>query len=294
MGVANVVDKYDGARASERGGGELAVAVEVRSVNNRFFKVITNSDLPVDIQANVEDLLRKRITRGTVNARVRMSKTRDAEAYRINFAAIDSYRSQLSNQSLPAADISLEAMLNLPGVIDETNDDWNSDEVWPVVEQAVLAAVENLNEMRASEGASMAGSLQENLTILDGCVSAIETLAPKTVENFSTRLTDRINSLLEKYDIRVQSSDVIREIGIFAERADIAEEIVRLKSHLELFQKTMKESVSNGRKLDFVVQEMLRETNTIGSKCSDSSIAAVVVDMKTAIERMREMVQNVE
>jgi uncharacterized protein (TIGR00255 family) len=140
----------------------------------------------------------------------------------------------------------------------------------------------------------MLDNLNANLSSFRGLLDEVEKLAPRVVENFSQRIRERIQNLLVKYEITAQPADVIREIGLFAERADIAEETVRLRSHLQQFDKTTAASESNGRRLDFLIQEFLRETNTIGSKAQDAEIANCVVEMKTIIERIREMVQNVE
>jgi uncharacterized protein (TIGR00255 family) len=122
----------------------------------------------------------------------------------------------------------------------------------------------------------------------------IETRAPQVIVAYRERLAERIGSLMVEYNVTMQSSDVVREVGLFAERADVSEEIVRLRSHLEQFEATLGEPESAGRKLDFLVQEMFREANTIGAKANDALIARHVVELKTAIERMREMIQNVE
>jgi uncharacterized protein (TIGR00255 family) len=151
-----------------------------------------------------------------------------------------------------------------------------------------------LQGMRSREGTSMRENLTENLQQFRNWLEQVERLAPRVVENFAQRARDRIQSLLAKYEISSQPADIIREVGLFAERADIAEETVRLRSHLQQFEKTMGDQESNGRRLDFLIQEFLRETNTIGSKAQDAEIASCVVEMKTIIERVREMVQNVE
>ena len=106
--------------------------------------------------------------------------------------------------------------------------------------------------------------------------------------------SDRINKMLSEHDLQIEPADVIREVGIYAERSDIAEETVRLQSHLVQFQKIMAMEESQGKKLEFVTQEMFRETNTIGSKANDAEITAYVIDIKTSIERIREMIQNIE
>ena len=125
-------------------------------------------------------------------------------------------------------------------------------------------------------------------------LTAVERRAPQVVDAYRARLLERLQTLLADLGVQIQPADVVREVGIFAERSDISEEIVRLKSHLEQFAAVMAERESQGRKLDFVIQEMFRETNTIGSKANDAEIARHVIEMKSAIERMREMIQNVE
>ena len=140
----------------------------------------------------------------------------------------------------------------------------------------------------------MAADLLANGRSIAAHLEEIEKRAPLVVTAYRERLTDRINRLLQEYGVSIQAADVVREVGLFADRSDIAEEIVRLRSHLDQFAAVVGAEESNGRKLEFVVQEMLREANTIGSKANDADIARHVVEIKTAIERMREMVQNVE
>jgi uncharacterized protein (TIGR00255 family) len=118
--------------------------------------------------------------------------------------------------------------------------------------------------------------------------------APLVAQSYAGRLRERLAALLAAHDVQVQPADVIREVGLFAERADISEEIVRLRSHLTQFDQIMRSGDSVGRKLEFVTQEMFRETNTIGSKANDAEIARHVVEMKAVIERIKEMIQNVE
>ena len=117
---------------------------------------------------------------------------------------------------------------------------------------------------------------------------------PAGCRQLPLRLTERLNRLLSEYEVKIEPTDVVREIGLFTERSDVSEEIVRLRSHLDQFQSTMQLSEGSGRKLEFVTQEMFREANTIGSKANDAEIACYVIEIKTAIERVREMIQNVE
>lgn len=271
----------------------VQVMAEVRAVNNRFLKTIVNGDIGAELQSLVEDIVRNIVRRGTVNVRIRIDRQQDPDQYRLNETAIAAYQSQLK-RIVANAEIPLATILMLPGVVIEPTADSTDPSIAPLVTKAIHAAVLQLNEMRSREGAAMLDNLRVNLVLLQQLLQSVEKLAPRVVESYATRVKDRITQLMQKYDISTQPADVIREVGLFAERADIAEEVVRLRSHLQQFDDTMGEPESNGRKLDFLIQEMLRETNTIGSKASDAAIANCVVEMKTAIERMRELVQNIE
>jgi uncharacterized protein (TIGR00255 family) len=151
-----------------------------------------------------------------------------------------------------------------------------------------------MSTMRADEGRAMAADLKANGQIVAVALDAIEARAPHVAESYRGRLTERLTKLLAEYEINLQPTDLIRELSIYAERSDISEEIVRLRSHLEQFGATLALEESSGRKLEFLTQEMFRETNTIGSKANDVQISRHVIEIKAAIERIREMIQNVE
>jgi uncharacterized protein (TIGR00255 family) len=187
-----------------------------------------------------------------------------------------------------------ESLLTLPGVGEETSSGDQREKLWPIVKTAVEKALVHLNQMRAREGEAMKQDMLLNCETVKKQLGLIQEQAPTVVENYAKKMTDRINHLLEKYDVSVEAADVVREVGIFAERCDFSEETVRLDSHIAQFNEIIQLPDGSGRKLDFLVQEMLRETNTIGSKANNANIATMVVEIKTAIERIREMVQNVE
>jgi uncharacterized protein (TIGR00255 family) len=170
----------------------------------------------------------------------------------------------------------------------------DADAIWPVVELAIRQALDGLARMRQEEGRAMASDLAENCRAIAVELEAVERLAPRVVESYRQRLTEKLTKLLDEYSVTVQVGDVVREVGLFAERSDISEELVRLRSHLEQFVSIMAAGESNGRKLEFVTQEMFREANTIGSKSNDAEIARHVIEIKSGIERIREMIQNVE
>lgn len=269
------------------------VLAEVRTVNNRFLKTHIHCDLDVNRTAQLESLLKQHIARGNVNLKVVFERINQQNNLKINASVVRAYWLQLAEIAGSSQHVNVESILSLPGVVSESLVDDDSD-VWPLIEQAVLESLKQLKSMRQQEGAAMKSDILLNCDHIEHELNRIRELAPSVAENYEDRIRERMRGLLEKYQVEPQAVDLVREIGLFAERADISEEIVRLSSHLQQFREVCEGSESNGRKLDFLVQEFLRETNTIGAKASHSEIASCVVSIKTSIERIREMVQNVE
>ena len=279
--------------------GDMTVAVEVRAVNSRYFKLSFRGGEGFGaLEPHVESAVRQHVRRGTVQVSLRIDREPSPDDYRLNLPVLSSYRRQLEmlcDQLHLTESVHLDALLALPGVVDEQAArafDLETD--WPPVEQTLNAALENLSQMRAEEGRAMADDLRVNCQAVAGELAAIEVRAPLVVESYRDRITERLRKLLAEFDVSVDASDVVREVGLFAERSDIAEEIVRLRSHLDQFDAIMQIPESSGRKLEFLTQEMFRETNTIGSKANDAEIARHVIEIKAAVERMREMIQNIE
>jgi uncharacterized protein (TIGR00255 family) len=277
----------------------LSVAVEIRTVNNRYFKLnIRTSEGYVLLEPQIEAVVRQHVRRGTVQVNVQIDRELSADDYRLNEAVLRGYLSQLerlTGRSLADQPASLPPLLALPGVVNEPAAKPELIEAqWPFIEGVLTEALQRLAQMRTGEGQAMAADLAANARAIATEAAAVERRAPQVVEAYRARLLDRLQGMLADLGAAIQPADVVREVGIFAERSDISEEIVRLKSHLQQCEAIMAESESQGRKLEFLIQEMFRETNTIGSKANDSEIARHVIEMKTAIERMREMIQNVE
>ena len=273
---------------------QFRVVAEVRSVNNRFLKTSINCDMDAEHQAKIEGLIKRNVSRGSVNFRIKTHFLGSGQVAKLNESVLRSYWLQLSEIAGNSQSINLESILTLPGIVQDNIDENIYREIWPIAEQAITQALTQLNMMRAEEGVVMQKDMQANCVEIAKALEEIKQRAPSVIENYSKKMTDRINKLLESYDVSIQVTDIIKEVGVFAEKCDVSEETVRLGSHIEQFNKIIREVGSNGKKLDFLVQEMLRETNTIGSKANDVTIAGHVVEIKTAIERIREMVQNVE
>lgn len=276
----------------------VAVTAEVRTVNNRYFKLsMRSSERYSALEPKIETLVRQFVRRGTVQIHLRIDRTPSPDDFRLNEVVLTSYRRQLErlNERLHVMEpIPLGALLTLPGVVVENESSSNVDLDWPVIERALSEALTRLSRMRKEEGEAMERDLIGNNQAILATLDQLEARAPRVVEAYRQRLKERLASLLAGFDVQVQAADVVREVGLYAERCDVSEECVRLRSHLTQFVAIIRDEETPGRKLEFLTQEMLRETNTIGSKANDAEIARLVVEIKSSIERMREMIQNVE
>lgn len=277
----------------------LAAAVEVRTVNNRYLKVITKSqEAYAALEGDIEKIVREYISRGTVNVAVRVDRRHSERDFQLNATALRSYWTQLQTIALemhapPPGDIA--PLLVLPGAVaDEAlrSNDVQTD--WQVISSLLHQSLQKLQTFRTDEGRSMERDLCENAKTIAARLDDVIAHAPQVVAEYRVKLLDRVRQLLKDSNVAVKDSDLVREVTVFSERSDINEEIIRLRSHLEQFQSFLREPASAGRKLDFLVQEMFRETNTIGSKANNVAIAHCVVEMKVAVEKMREVLQNVE
>ena len=274
-----------------------SVGIEVRTVNNRHLKLNAKISDPYGaLEPELERLVRETIRRGTVQLSIRVERPKRAEDYRLNRVAILSYRSQLA-EILGGGITSVDqgALLGLPGVVEDrkpATEDPHED--WASLSAVVSEALGKLQKARADEGRVMADELLSLGRAVSDHLEKIAELGPSVVAAYQKRITERVQSLLEGKGATIEPKDLIREVAIFAERADIAEEVVRLRAHLKQFAEVIDEPESAGRKLEFVVQEMGRETNTIGSKANDVSISRGVVEIKGLLEKIRELILNVE
>jgi uncharacterized protein (TIGR00255 family) len=276
---------------------EYAVTVELRAVNNRHLKLNVRLPDPISsFEPQIEARLRKQLTRGSVTAHIRIETVQRTRNVHFDETLISEYVEQLRTAlNVPDLVPSPELLISLPGVIGQTGKELATEGgLGDLILQACGDATNNLVAMRLSEGSRLAEDISRNLNVIADNLRGITVQAPVVVEQFSERITDRINARLDRHDITLSDSDLIREIAIYTDKCDISEEIVRLGSHLDQMHNLLAATTTNGRKLDFLTQELLREVNTIGSKANDVTIANLVVDTKAAIERIKEQVQNIE
>lgn len=278
--------------------GECLCRVELRSVNNRHFKLsLRCPDGFLQFESDMEHLLRETISRGSVSLSIRFDRSSSSQAPRINPAAVKDYHQQIEKicEELGAASPEISALLSLPGIVDDgAFDSATAEQMWPVVERTIRAAATHMGEFRQREGASMADELRSQCATISAEVDRIAAQAPQVIVEYRDKLLARVNELVKDLDTRLGPADVLREVALHTDRCDITEEITRLRSHLGQFLKLLDDKASQGRKLDFMCQELFREVNTIGSKSNHVGIAHCAVEAKVCVERMREIVQNVE
>lgn len=277
----------------------VSVAVEVRAVNNRYLKVTMRlPEAYALLEPEIEKLIRERVTRGTVSLVLRVDPVEEAAAYTVHGPVLEAYWRQLNRLAETihlAMPKDLGSLLGLPGVVAEATAEFADPQSdWPLIRRVISQALDRFHEFRVAEGQSMGRDLCANLDVIAREIRRVHERAPKVVGEFRDRLLERVRELLADSNVQIDSADLLREISIFAERCDVNEELMRLRSHLEQFLAFLEESSSQGRKLDFLSQEMFREVNTIGSKANDVTIAHAVVEMKAAVDRLREVLQNVE
>ena len=278
--------------------GGLDFAVEVRTVNNRYYKAVVKlPDCYSSIELDVDRLLRKKMARGTITCSVRMKFPDAKAAYDVNTAALSKYIDQLKICEVdanPMLRLDIGALLQLPGVCEppEMGDLLTSAKAGLM--ELITSAIDAAVGVRETEGETLKADLLANCQIIDDLLAKVSERAPEVVETYRLRLTTRINELLDQGRAEIDADILAREVAIFADRSDVAEELSRLGCHVQQFRAVIEAPAPAGRKLDFIAQEMLREANTIASKGYDTTIVQTAVEMKAAIDRIKEQVQNAE
>ena len=272
------------------------VDVEVRSVNHKYCEVKVR--LPRELGALEHEVVRavkERLARGGVDVAVRRTASGSLVAPRVDIGLAESYARAFADVQarlgLPGS-VTLADVIAAEGVVRLDERPVDVEIVGEALRRALAAALAQLVSMRSREGEALARDLVARLDELERLIGRVAELAPQSVEQYRARLSERVAELSR--GLPVDPGRLAQEVAVFADRTDVAEEITRLRSHLAQVRALLAVSEPAGRKLDFLVQEMHREVNTIGSKSQNADIAGVVVALKAEIERMREQVQNVE
>lgn len=294
MGKLLSMTGYGSAKCSVEG---QEITVELKSVNNRYL------DCSVRLPRNflfAEDTVKQAVStgvsRGKVDVFVSAQASQDSgTVVSVNEELARGYRDAVARIG---ETLGLESGLNafslarFPDVLTVERRELDKDKAAAALSEITAKAVEEFNAMREREGERLRRDMLGKLETIEGLVSVVEERSPQTVKEYRERLEARLRDILA--DRSLDEQRVITEAAIFADRTAVDEETVRLRSHIAQFRTMLEEGSPIGRKMDFLVQEFNRESNTIGSKCSDASLAKVVVDLKSEIEKIREQLQNVE
>jgi uncharacterized protein (TIGR00255 family) len=288
-----------GASSTEVDGARYSV--EIRSVNNKYFKAqLRIPEELTALEAEVESALARQLARGSITATVRADFGMASEGSVLNAEVLERVLVDLEKATPDSfrdrCTIDLAGLLAVPGVLVHESVEAVIERARPVVMDLLEKACADLITMRKREGEALAVELDRHRVIITERVAVVAERAPLVVEQYQERLRQRMMTLLKDVGGSVSDEDLLREVAVYAERTDIAEEVVRLAGHMEQFEQLVRNQSDEpvGRTLDFLSQEMLREANTIASKSSDAEISRNIVEVKGAIDRIKEQAANVE
>ena len=278
--------------------GALNIVIEVKAVNHRYSEITIKQPRQfLALEDKMKKVISSYIERGKVDVFVRTRELAEAnKPVQVDKQRALAYHEAMQELTalIPGAAYKPDPyrLLTLPEVICQSDDEPDVKEIWPLVEQVLRQAMENHVAMREQEGAHIGDNLREKVAGMQKLTAQVAERSPLVLADYKEKLEARIAELLN--NAAVEPERLAQEVAFFAEKSCIDEELVRLQSHYEQFYKIADQNGSIGRKLDFLIQEMNRETNTIGSKANDLETGRLVVEMKSELEKLREQVQNIE
>ena len=274
-----------------------SIRVEIKSVNHRYFEYSARVPRSCGfVEERMKRLLSGVISRGKVDVGVTI-QTVDGidEEININREVVKNYVEALrsvKNEFDLADDLSLSSIAKLPDVFTVVKAETDEEALWKDIEFVAKRALDSFVEGREAEGERLKADVLLKIAAIEEKVSFVESRSPETVKEYRARLLDKMHEVLE--NTQIDEGRILQEAAIYADKVAVDEETVRLRSHMKELRKTLDKSEPIGKSLDFRIQEVNRETNTIGSKCSDAAIADTVIEMKNTIEKIREQIQNIE
>ncbi len=277
---------------------DLDVEVEARSVNHRFLSAKVN--LPDGLarhESDIDKLIRTQLTRGSVTVNVTMKSHDDDEALP-SLERVKAYHERLESirkKLKLKGSVGFDTLLQIPQLWNSDNhDSASAEKAWPAIQELASKAISELAAARAKEGKAIEKDVLARLDTIESCAKRIEQRAPAAVDAYQKKLDDRIQAVLSAKGLEVGKPDLVKEIAIYADKIDISEELQRLRTHVGEFRKAVKGDGPVGRKLDFTIQEMVREINTLASKASDGEVSALAVQVKSELEKLKEQAENIE
>lgn len=276
--------------------GSRDITVELKSVNHRYFEFSCRVPRSFGfLEEKLKSFVQQRVSRGKIDCYVGIVSDEEAGTVKVNRALASSYLAALRDLQTETGledDIRLSTLVRFSDLFTVEKNEADEDEVWNAVAEVAGEAAERFVAMRAAEGSRMKDDVLSRLEAVERLTAMVEEQSPKTVEDYRAKLYQKLSDVLA--DRSVDEGRVLTEAAVFAERIAVAEETVRLRSHIAQYREILSTGGAVGRKLDFLTQELNREANTIGSKAQDLAVARAVVEIKSEIEKIREQIQNIE
>jgi len=292
-----MIHSMTGYGSAKGASGNLDITVELKSVNNRYLDCVIR--LPrgyAAVEEGLKNEIQKRVNRGKVEVYVTVDSSRaDDVVVKVNGPLADAYTAayaELAARENLKNDLTAGALARFPDVFLMEKKEADVEAIGKDIAGVLSAALDDFCSMRLREGEKLYRDLQEGLTRIESLTGMVETRSPRVVEEYRQRLENRLRTILD--DRNVDEARLVTEAAIFADKVAVAEETVRMRSHISQFRSLLESGVPVGKKCDFIIQEMNREANTMGSKGNDAEMAKLVVELKSEIEKLREQIQNVE
>ncbi len=292
-----MIESMTGFGKGEASAKGVSFSVELRSVNNRFLEISTRAPKTISQRENeIKEIIRSKISRGKIS----LNAAKEDDSNNELAISVDKKRvkeihavlEQLRKTTKIKEPVTLEHLLHFSEIF-ETKEVEEDETEWKVFQQALTKAVSSLKTMREKEGAELARDSKERVQKINKYIDTVEQLSKKRIPEERKRLLEKVEQLIEDKSI-INTQRLELEIALLSEKLDVTEECVRFRSHNKFFLEALQSKESEGRKLNFLIQEMNREANTIGSKCNDVEIAHIVVNIKEELEKIREQLQNIE
>jgi uncharacterized protein (TIGR00255 family) len=291
-----MIKSMTGFGRGEASQDNITFSVDIKTVNHRYSDISVRLPRMVSpLEEKIREYMGSKLNRGKIDIYINYDSFGQDTKVKLDTNLASAYVDSLSilkQQFGIKDDISLSLITKFPDILKLETEEKDLDFLWSVLYSAIEQAVESLVEMRSREGERLCKDMLEKLDSINSTIDQIKAKSPELVEVYKNKLYDKIKEMTK--DIQLDENRLLTEVAIYADKSSIDEEIVRLKSHIEEFKKTLHVQGTIGKKLDFIVQEMNREVNTIGSKASDLGVVNNVIAMKTEIEKIREQVQNIE
>lgn len=278
---------------------KMSITIEIKTLNHKYNDIVIRMPRKLSVfEEKTRNIVKEKIVRGRVEISVQLDETKDGTIQiKPNFETIDKLMEalkEIGSRYGMSHEIRMEHLLKFDDILSFEPVEEDLDSTWVKLEYAIEDALTSLMKMRQDEGGRITEDIMKRIQVVGSCVEDIHSRVPDVIKEYKKKLEERIEELLKDVDAHIDENRLALEVAVYADRSDITEEIIRMRSHLKELGNIQNENIPVGRKLDFLMQEMNREVNTMGSKSQDSEITGIVIQLKSELSKIREQVQNIE